>query len=163
MIASGVLALAACQGNERTTASSPTLDLNRARPAHWSANPDERNACQSTKVAPPKDGPQSRELLCVIVSRAWMSVARNAEAEAAVARDSTGLPVRAQVLFSRLRDLSKSEKPARTLVYWQVNFPSRDDTTGISVIVDSLTGETHVFADHAFGKPFHALINPRTP
>ena len=150
--------LGACQGSERA-ATVPPEELAVTRLTQWDAVRGERDVCPATEIHLAPDGPQSRDFACAVVARAWSAISANGTAVAFVNRDSTGLPKKAKMYFFRSPDLSKPQQTnGRILTYWQVNFPSKSDSSGVSVVVDSTSGETHVFADHVFGQPFRDAL-----
>ena len=124
---------------------------------------DEQDVCPQTELRIPQAGPQSRQVLCAVVSRAWTAVVANPKALSVVNRDSSGVPRKAYLYYSRMPAVLGVEAKFPSVVSWQVEFPSAVDTVGITVSVDSTTGETSLYADHQFGLPFHDLINSRVP
>lgn len=151
-----------CRNDERA-AAAPEVNTGVVRQMRWAPVRNEQAVCQETALRLPEDGPQSRQILCEVVSRAWTAVVANSAALNIVNRDAAGRPRKAYLSFMRMPAATGAEAKFPASVSWQVNFPSAADTVGISVTVDSMTGETFIFADHQFGLPYHDLMNPRIP
>jgi hypothetical protein len=83
----------------------------------------------------------SPALNCRIASVAWAAVVSSPDLLASARVDSTGLPVRASVMFMRWTAKAANGRDS-TVAYWNVGFGTKSLSSGVlSVFVDSISGE----------------------
>lgn len=152
------LSMVACQS--RDTSSNAAIDPAVHKAAvltNWTPLRNELSVCPWASIRLAAAGPQSREYICEVVSRAWAALSMNDTLFATATRDSVGRPLTADVDFSRV-DAPELPKEMRS-ADWVVIFPSNHaESAGISVRLDSATGTAQIYR-HV---PFVGLRRQRT-
>jgi hypothetical protein len=141
IFAFGSVSFLACQRIETSTASK-SRDSVLAQLSGWASQGKEVSVCPSTEITMADNSSHSREVICAVVSRAWAAAGVDPKFLAAVLRDKSGLPRRAEVHFARFPDISDTHR-GPPVVYWDILFPGVGDSF-TSVQVDSSSGVTHV-------------------